>query len=180
LSAEEIRDAVLAVSGDLDRSPAGPHPFPPVKTWGFTQHAPFQSVYDHQRRSIYLMTQRIRRHPFLSLFDGADGCSSTAQRHTTTVPTQALFFLNDPFIHVRSASLATRLAGLPGDRSRQERLAQLLFGRGATEVEQALSLRFREGVDGSVKPPGNINRQRAAWSAWVRVLLASNEFLYVD
>ncbi len=96
LSAEEIRDAVLAVSGDLDRSAAGPHPFPEAHTWGFTQHTPFQAVYDHQRRSIYLMTQRIRRHPFLGLFDGADASSSTAQRHTTTVPTQALFSSTTP------------------------------------------------------------------------------------
>ena len=103
-------------------SPAGPHPFPPARTWGFTQHTPFQAVYDHNRRSLYLMTQRIRRHPFLGLFDGADASSSTPERHTTTVPTQALFFLNDPFIHARASSLAQRLSSLADDRARQERL----------------------------------------------------------
>ena len=47
LSAEEIRDALLAVSGDLDPTPGGAHPFPDPKTWGFTQHNPFLAVYDH-------------------------------------------------------------------------------------------------------------------------------------
>jgi hypothetical protein len=180
LSAEEIRDAVLAVSGDLDRTTAGPHPFPPAASWRFTQHAPFQAVYDHQRRSIYLMTQRIRRHPFLGLFDGPDGYSSTAQRHATTVPTQALFFLNDPFIHTRAASLAGRLASLPDDTSRHERLAQLLFGRSATAEEQALSAKFREEYGGKARAPIDAEHERASWAAWVRVMMASNEFLYVD
>jgi hypothetical protein len=179
LGAEEIRDAMLYASGDLDRSPAGPHPFPPARAWGFTQHAPFQAVYDHDRRSLYLMTQRIKRHPFLGLFDGADASSSTPGRYTTTVPTQALFFLNDPFLHARAASLAARTASLP-DRDRQERLAQVLFGRGATEAEHALSARFRAGYAAGLKGGYAAGRGRRAWEAWARVLLSSNEFLYVD
>ena len=69
LEAESIRNALLAVGGGLDRSKGGPHPFPPENSWGFTQHNPFLAVYDTNRRSVYLMTQRIRRHPFLALFD---------------------------------------------------------------------------------------------------------------
>jgi hypothetical protein len=96
------------------------------------------------------------------------------------VPTQALFFLNDPFIHTHSRRLADRLATLPDDRSRQERLVQLLFGRSASSAEQSLSVRFREGYAASLKAGTQSERQRAAWAAWVRVLLASNEFLHVD
>jgi hypothetical protein len=59
LSAEEIRDAILTVSGDLERTPGGPHPFPDAKSWQFTQHNPFTAVYEHDRRSVYLMTQRL-------------------------------------------------------------------------------------------------------------------------
>ena len=90
LDAEEIRDSLLLLGGNLDRSFGGPHPFPPVQTWGFTQHAPFSAVYETNRRSVYLMTQRIRRHPFLALFDGPDANVSTAHRDSTTVPTQSL------------------------------------------------------------------------------------------
>ncbi|HQR41495.1 MAG TPA: DUF1553 domain-containing protein, partial [Gemmatales bacterium] len=99
LSAEEIRDAILAISGELDVVPGQGHPFPSPTSWGFTQHAPFIAIYNHNKRSIYLMTQRLKRHPFLALFDGADPNASTADRLVTTVPTQSLYFLNDPFLH---------------------------------------------------------------------------------
>ena len=48
-----------------------------MPTWNFTQHKPFKAVYETDRRSVYLMTQRIQRHPFLALFDGADTNAST-------------------------------------------------------------------------------------------------------
>ena len=57
------------------------------------------------------MTQRLKRHPFLALFDGADPNATTADRLETTVPTQALFFLNDPFVHAQAETWAARLAG---------------------------------------------------------------------
>jgi hypothetical protein len=77
LDAEAIRDTLLFVGGNLDLSPAGPHPFPPAHERKFTQHNPFKAVYETNRRSVYLMTQRIQRHPFLAIFDGADPSTST-------------------------------------------------------------------------------------------------------
>ena len=93
LDAESIRDTILAVSGSLDRTPGGAHPFPKQTTWDFTQHKPFKAVYDTSRRSVYLMTQRIQRHPFLALFDGPDTNASTGVRTTSTTPLQALFLM---------------------------------------------------------------------------------------
>src|SRR6266545_3296658 len=58
LDAEAIRDTLLAVAGNLDRTPGGPHPFPDPKTWNFTQHNPFKAVYDTNKRSVYVMTDR--------------------------------------------------------------------------------------------------------------------------
>lgn len=180
LSAEELRDAILAVSGDLDLAPGGPHPFPDDKKWGYTQHAPFSAVYEHNQRSVYLMTQRIKRHPFLTLFDGPDANASTADRYTTTVPTQALFFLNDPFVHARSASFAVRLEKLPDDRTRLDRAYELLFNRPPTEADHAAAARFLASytADLSGEPEGD--RRRIAWSAWLRVLMSGNEFIYID
>ncbi len=177
LSAEEIRDTLLAVSGDLDRTPGGAHPFPDPKNWGFTQHNPFSAVYDHDRRSVYLMTQRIKRHPFLALFDGPDANASTAFRHTTTVPTQSLFFMNDPFVHARAKSLAARLLTLANDDARLDRACQLLYGRSPSAGERELSRRFVADAMQDEKGP---DRARNAWSAWLRVMFASNEFIYVD
>jgi hypothetical protein len=165
LSAEEIRDSLLAVSGELDRSPGGPHPFPDPKTWQFTQHSPFSAVYDHNRRSVYLMTQRLKRHPFLALFDGPDPSASTGLRYTTTVPTQSLFFLNDPFVHARARSLAAHLAPLGSDETRLQRAFLLLYGRPPRQHEIDAARNFLAGGD---------------WPAWLRVMLAANEFVYVD
>jgi cytochrome c553 len=170
LTAEEIRDTLLVVSGDLDPTPAGPHPFPDPKSWGFTQHAPFSAVYETNRRSVYLMTQRLKRHPFLALFDGPDPNASTPGRQTTIVPTQALFFLNDPFAHARAESLASRLLKLPDERSRVDQACLLLYGRPARETDRAIARRMLEGK----------KDDRAAYAAWLRVLFASNELVFID
>ena len=177
LSAEEIRDAVFAVSGDLNRTPGEAHPFPDANKWGYTQHNPFSAVYDHDRRSVYLMTQRIKRHPFLALFDGADANASTPFRHTTTVPTQSLFFMNDPFIHAKAASLATRLLKLENDDARLERACRLFYGRSPSGREREVNRRF---LDETLRETKGGDAARGAWAAWLRVMFASNEFVYVD
>ena len=109
LDAESIRDTMLFVSGELDESAGGAHPFPPAQTWGFTQHTPFVAVYETQRRSVYLMQQRLRKNPYLALFDGADPSSSTGVRLPSTTPLQALFLMNDPLAHTRAAKFAERM-----------------------------------------------------------------------
>jgi hypothetical protein len=173
LDAEEIRDALLAASLELDRSPGAGHPFPPENQWKFTQHNPFKAVYDSKRRSVYLMTQRIQRHPFLALFDGPDTNASTARRDTSTVPTQALYFLNDPFFHARAEALAKRLLALPAD-GRVAAAHQICFQRAPREAEERQARAFLDAC--RAEAPGDL----AIWSAYARTLLGSNEFLYVD
>jgi hypothetical protein len=101
LEAESVRDALLFTAGNLNMTRPGPHPFPPPEKWTWTQHAPFKERYDTQFRSVYLMTQRLQRHPLLALFDGPDTNSSTEARRASIVPQQALFALNDPFVDGR-------------------------------------------------------------------------------
>jgi len=176
---QELRDSLLSVSRQLDLSPGEAHPFPEEKTWTFSQHAPFNAVYETNRRSAYLMTQRIKRHPFLALFDAADASASTAARHSTTVPTQALFFLNDPFVHARADALAARLQPLGDDAARLDRAFRLCFSRLPTPDERAAAAAFLADYAASLSLPEPQARQ-AAWAAWLRVLLGSNEFCYVD
>ena len=183
LDAEAIRDSLLAVSGALDRTMPGPHPFPAQNTWGFTQHAPFQAVYDTNHRSVYLMAQRLRRHPFLALFDGADPNASTAQRSTTTVPTQALFFLNDPFVHDQADKFAARLVqAAPDDGARIDLAHRILYGRLATLEETRTAemylKKYTQGLKDAGVPPEK--QATAAWASYARVLFAANEFIYVD
>ena len=151
------------MSGALDRTPAGPHPFPPANTWGFTQHNPFQAVYETNRRSVYLMTQRMRRHPFLALFDGADPNASTAQRYTTTVPTQALFFLNDPFVHEQADQFAARLLQRAADDAGRIDLAHRLALRPAGDAggdagRRGVPAEVRAGVEGRRRRAGQADR----------------------
>jgi hypothetical protein len=117
------------------------------------------------------MVQRQRRHPFLSLFDGADPNATTAARQTTTVPTQALYFINDPFFHAQADTLAKKLASLPDDDTRITASWRILFQRQPTAAETQRTKAFLATY------PADIANQ---WAAQVRVLMASNEFLHID
>lgn len=181
LSAEEIRDSILLVSGELDREPGMEHPFPSPIQWGYTQHGPFSAVYDHNKRSVYLMTQRLKRHPFLALFDGADPNSTTAERMGTTVPTQALYFLNDPFIHTKSEAWARRLVErFDSSAARIEAAYSMAFARPATSLEQSKASEFIDAYKVELATIAKDNLEVASLAAVLRTLFASNEFLYVD
>ena len=183
LDAESIRDTLLAVSGALDRSPGGPHPFPAMPAWNYTQHNPFKAVYETDRRSVYLMTQRIQRHPFLALFDGADTNASTATRTTSTTPLQALYLMNDPFVHARARDFARRiLAERADDPARIERAYSLLFGRPPNPQEAAAGREYLTRVTDKVRSGGVPKEQvpAKAWESLSRALFLSNEFAYVD
>ncbi len=181
LSAEEIRDSILLMSGELDREPGSNHPFPSPLSWAYTQHGPFSAVYDHNKRSVYLMTQRLKRHPFLALFDGADPNSSTADRMGTTVPTQSLYFLNDPFIYSKSEAWARRLiAQFDTPAKRFESAYTAAFARAATTSELASASKFIAAYTEELATVTNENLEVASLAALLRTLFASNEFLHVD
>lgn len=183
LDAESIRDTLLAVSGDLDRSPGGPHPFPDQTTWDFTQHKPFKAVYETNRRSVYLMTQRIQRHPFLALFDGADTNAGTPLRVVSTTPLQSLYLMNDPFVHQQAEKFARRLLAEPIDETaRIDRACCLAFGRPATAQEQTGALEHLSRVRQKLAAAGLDDRHRAlqAWQSLSRALFLSNELVYLD
>jgi hypothetical protein len=181
LSAEEIRDAILAVSGELDRTPGREHPFPPPTSWGFTQHAPFNAVYSHQQRSVYLMTPRLKRHPFLALFDGADPNASTPRRLETTVPTQALFFMNDSLVHTAANAWTQRLQAAGGDDPTRINLAwRAAYGRTPEDAEQRDAQEFLQRYRAEWASTGADDAELNAWAAYLRTLLASNEFLHVE
>ncbi len=179
LSAEEVRDSLLVAGGSLDRGPGGPHPFPPEGSWSFTQHNPFSTFYDTDKRSVYLVTLRNRRHPFLGLFDGADPNATTPVRQTTTVPTQSLFFMNDPFFHKQAERLADRaLAG--EDAVRLNTLYRIVFQRPPSDVDRQTAAVFLARYEVELADRRPAERARESWSALARVLLSSNEFLHLD
>ncbi|PAW87963.1 MAG: hypothetical protein B9S33_05455 [Pedosphaera sp. Tous-C6FEB] len=179
LDAESIRDALLHVSGDLDATVGGAHPFPPVHTWGFTQHNQFFAHYDNRQRTVYQMQQRLRKHPFLALFDGADPNSSTAVREPSTTPLQSLFMMNDKFAHEQATKFAARVQqGEPAEARQVERAFLALYARPPQPDELALATDYLANVRAKLaakKLPAD-----QAWPSLARALLGANEFLYLD
>jgi hypothetical protein len=177
LSAEEVRDSMLAVSGKLSRKAGGPSVYPPIpkavlagqsrpgEGWGKAtpEEAARRSVYVHVKRSLLV--------PILSTHDQADTDSSCPVRYTTTVPTQALGMLNGEFTNERATALAERLVKeAPEGVEAQVRWAiRLTTGRVPSDDEVARDVAFVRGVKGE-----------GALRQYCLLLLNSNEFVYLD
>ena len=183
LDAEEIRDAMLDVAGDLDPAMGGAQPFPPETSFHYTQHVQFFAVYDTRQRSVYLMQQRLKRHPFLDTFDGADPNASTPGRAAEETSLQALAMLNDAFVDEHADLLAVR-AGMAFS-TEAERIAyayRLAFGRLPLPAELQECEQYLAKARAAFKTSGlAADRQpRAALASLMHVLLASDEFVFVD
>ena len=183
LDAEAIRDAILTASGELDLNRPGRHPFPEIHTWGWTQHDAFKEVYPSNHRSVYLMTQRLKRHPFLGLFDGPDTNTTTAQRSEAIVPPQALFMMNNPWVAEQAQKFAARMIAQSSAPAARIRLAfEIAFGRPPQDAEIAHGENYIEHYRRQSSEIGESNEQAEAeaWTSYARILLSSNEFFYVD
>lgn len=124
LEAEAMRDALLAVSGELDETMFGP---------GVDG--------DSRRRSVYVQVRRNDLDPLLRTFDAPEPHTTRGQRDATNVPAQALALLNDPFVRARAAAWATTIAG-EADERRLQRMFEATLGRPPAAVELAQAQRF--------------------------------------
>jgi len=177
LDAESIRDALLAVSGQLDRSPGGAHPMKPWYRNRFSLNSPFHLEPASNHRSVYLLTQRLFRHSILDQFDGPDRNSSTAKRGSSNIPSQALFLMNSQFVREQAEALAVRLEKeTADDEARIKRAFQLAYSRDpeATELNSLTEFlaSYREA-----KATGDGSPELVALS---RAILTSNEFFFID
>jgi hypothetical protein len=170
LEAEAARDALLLVAGQLNPAMGGPgyHDFRAFihKTTQF--YEPLAALgADVQRRTVYRTWARGGRNPLLDTLDCADPSTTTPRRGVTTTPLQALALWNNTFVLRMAALLAQRVereAG--GERERQiERLYELAFARPPAGEELVAGAKF-------VAAHG--------LTAYCRVLINSNEFLYID
>ena len=187
LSAEEVRDAMLFVSGALDGGErpgkGGEHPFPAEKEWKYTQHKQFFAVYETDRRSIYMMQQRLRKHPFLEVFDGADTNASTDQRAISVTPLQALFLMNNPLAHRLADEFAVRVGmAMTDEADRVQYAHRLALGRAATDEEVQVARVYLNECRIKLKEAGVPweMQGRAALASYARILLATNEFFFID
>ena len=169
LEAEEFRDAILAVSGSLDRTPHRSKP-PPVKGQDpspedLANNAKTYEAFPH--RSVYLPVIRSHVYDLFALLDFPDASNPVGDRATTIAPTQALAMLNNPFIIDQAAQLAGSARGKPIDE-----LYLTLFARHASADEVEWAHEFLKKY--TVRKDAT-----AAWSALCQTLLISNEFLYL-
>jgi len=185
LDAEEIRDTMLATSGTLDAGMGGEHPFPAWSEWNWSQHRPFNAVYDTNKRTVYVMVQRSKRHPYLGLFDGADSNGSTATRGTAVTPLQALYFMNAEFPKKCAESLAASLEPAHGAGPVRMQIVDAykkILNRAPDAEEVAHASEFLSKVHASYAAHGTADEEAGhkALAKLIEVLYASNEFMYLD
>jgi hypothetical protein len=150
LEAEQIRDAILAVSGTLSTKQGGPSVMVPidqelVKTlYKPSQWAPAKDPGEHTRRSIYLIAKRNLRLPFMEVFDAPDMQVSCPRRESSTHAPQALELLNGTFANEQAVAFARRLEAEAGpDLRKQIDLGyRLVTGRPARLREIQVALDF--------------------------------------
>ena len=171
LTAEELRDAVLSVSGSLDAKMGGPGFY--LFALEKTDHSPHYEYHkfdpadpQSHRRSIYRFIVRSQPDPFMTTLDCADSSQSTPRRHETLTPLQALSLLNNRFNLVMSQRFADRLTrDAATDEQRLQLAFQLVSGRDPEAEEVADMLQYAS-VHG--------------WPALCRLLLNLNEFVFID
>jgi len=178
LEGETIRDAMLAISGQLDPASGGPSlPFwvPGNMNLGKPEFLSDNAKLDpatNRRRSIYQPTVRkgqVEEMDVLNLFDFPDTNQITGARSTTTVPTQALYLMNAPFVKQQATALANLT--LQGERTASERVRKLIRRVYARAPESGEVDRLRSYA---ASLPGRAE----AWERLCHTLLISNEFLY--
>jgi cytochrome c553 len=186
LEAEEIRDAMLAISGRLDPSRPKGSAAMDLKVIELSDTSPLAKKLTEAgsksvHRSIYLPLLRGLTPRSLEVFDFAEQGMVTGHRDTTTVAPQALFLLNDPFVRQQAAALANRLLrGEPDDASRIRTAYRLTLSRTPTakEIERATS--YLADYAASVTESGDASSAgEAAWASFCQALLASAEFRYI-
>jgi len=219
MTAEQVRDSLLAVSGALDTKAGGPSiPLTPLV----------------ERRTIYGKVSRYKLDEYLQLFDFPSPNLSAEKRFTTSVPLQRLFLMNSDFMQQQGELLARRVAAEPDNTARIQKVYRLIVGRAATGAEVKAGLSFLateplktyeerkaakdkdtkdtegtkhpkdakkeaadedardkadnadEGMMAGVRPGAAKKDENkkllpaTAWGRYVKTLLSSNEFLFID
>lgn len=184
LEAEEVRDAMLAVTGKLDRTLGGSLLTVKNRDYFFDHTSKDLTNYTSQRRSIYLPVVRNNVYDIFQLLDYPDAAVPTGDRNSTTVAPQALLMMNSEFVGQASTELATRLLQLTaGDDAARLRTGYLLaYGREATEKELAESTVFLAELEKAFQAsePDVARRRIRTWETLCQTILAANEFIYLN
>ena len=157
LDFEATRDSLLAVSGRLDDKIGGP-----------SAHDLLSPA--SRRRTLYGFVDRLQVPGLYRAFDFPSPDATSSHRDTTTIPQQALFFMNGPFVAEAARALAHRpdVAACADARKKIARMYQICFGREPTPDELILAVDFVGGGG------------ETAWQRFAQAVLELNEFAFVD
>ncbi|HQR07960.1 MAG TPA: DUF1553 domain-containing protein [Gemmatales bacterium] len=186
LTAESLRDSILATCGSLNDEMYGPPVKPPIPPEAIFQTAPKHGVVwpenaqefpGNWRRSIYICAKRSNPVPFLQLFDAPDTAGSCARRNQSVVPTQAMALLNDHFIRTQATLLAEKIHKPTNGEPLLTVTAayQSILGRAPTTEEITQITRFVQR-----SKPGAAALDLPALTDLCHVLMMTNEFFYVN
>jgi hypothetical protein len=184
LEAEAVRDAILAVSGQLDRTIGG-------SLLNFRHREYVTSTanadpvnYRSQRRSLYLPVIRSALYDVFTAFDFGDPTVMNGDRASTTVAPQALFMMNSPLVLEQSKLMAERLRGFTewNDSLKINQAFLLCYGRPAKPAETERLLALLARLDQAYLPttPKQEERLIRVWQSLCKTLLSSNEFIYIE
>jgi hypothetical protein len=189
LEGEALRDAMLAVSGQLNLKMGGPSVFPelpaelgvPRGGWPVSP-----DVRERSRRSVYVFVKRNLRYPLFGAFDAPDANESCARRHVSTNAPQALMLLNGKLTQEIARAFAGRVLREAGNRPARvvERAYRLALGRAPDAGEAALAAEFLDRQAALLRqaplPLGADPAFAGAVTDLCHTLLNVNEFAYVD
>jgi hypothetical protein len=181
LDAEEVRDTMLAVAGNLNSDAGGPSVMIPIEKElvdALYKPSQWQVTPDpaqHNRRSVYLIAKRNLKLPFLEVFDAPDTLVSCPRRESSTHSPQALELLNGSFSNREAKVLATRLVAESGRsyRKQVDLAYRLAVGRAPTQRELRLALNF---LQKEAKRAGD----QKARDEFALAMFNLNAFLYVN
>ena len=166
LEAEEIRDASLAVTGELSFKTGGLPIVPPLSreelfgmignpnsAWSVTPNPA-----EYNRRTIYMIVKRTFQQPMAQSFDGPDGVLTCPRRNESTTAPQSLALLNSSFTMDRAKALAAQT-------KTAAEAWQKIYGREPSPEEKTEAEKFLN---------------KSTMTELIRALMNTNEFLYVD
>jgi hypothetical protein len=185
LEGEALRDASLALSGELNSRMFGPSARPRLPE-GLSRYAwkPNDRVEDQHRRGVYVLAKRNLRFPLFDAFDQPDLHNSCSRRLTTTTAPQALLLLNGDFTLERAGRWAEQLGARfgPDDTALLAHAYRAAWARPATPDEVRLGGKFLPAQADlhAENGQGTAAARAAALADFCHALLNTNEFLYVD
>jgi len=184
LEAEAVRDAVLAVSGQLDRTMGGT--LLKIKERDYVTSTANSDPVDYRsnRRSLYLPVVRSALYDVFTAFDFGDPTVMNGDRPTTTVAPQALFMMNSALVleHTRAMAGALLAHADLDDSGRIQLAYESCYGRSALPSEVLRAQEFLAKLQPlyAAQPSNGVTAQQRAWQSLCKALIASNEFIYVE